>query len=98
MNENFTNNKHNHLVAAAAQFLNGRSQLNEDLKPAKTPLARKAIEAVANCDQDEMEDFLYSFHNHLEFGERDNEINDVTYDEVSKHILNAAKVWKERFD
>jgi hypothetical protein len=60
---------------------------------AKFPLAKKAMEAVRNLDEDEMEDFLFALDSFFEEGEMSDYKESSN---ISALIYKAAQIWKNR--
>jgi hypothetical protein len=91
----FDNYKNDSLVSAAATILEGKTP-DETLKEyysAKFPLAKKAMEAVGNLDEDEMEDFLFALDSFFEEGEMSDYKESSN---ISALIYKAAQIWKNR--
>jgi hypothetical protein len=87
-------------VAAIGPYkkLAEESDLYEDITlqekyTAKFPLAKKAIEAVGNLDEDEMEDFLFALDSFFEEGEMSDYKESSN---ISALIYKAAQIWKNR--
>jgi 5'-3' exonuclease len=60
---------------------------------AKFPLAKKAMEAVRNLDEDEMEDFLFALDGYFDGGESSGYKESSN---ISALIYKAAQIWKNR--
>lgn len=60
---------------------------------AKFPLAKKAIEAVRNLDEDELEDFLFALDGYFDEGESSGYKESSN---ISALIYKAAQIWKKR--
>jgi hypothetical protein len=91
----FDNYKNDSLVSAAATILEGKTS-DETLKEyytAKFPLTKKAMEAVHNLDEDEMEDFLFALDSFFEEGEMSDYKESSN---ISALIYKAAQIWKKR--
>jgi hypothetical protein len=84
-------------VAAIGPYkkLAEESDLYEDitLQEYLFPLAKKAIEAVRNLDEDEMEDFLFALDSFFEEGEMSDYKESSN---ISALIYKAAQIWKNR--
>jgi hypothetical protein len=84
-------------VAAVGPYkkLAEESDLYEDitLQEYLFPLAKKAIEAVRNLDEDEMEDFLFALDSFFEEGEMSDYKESSN---ISALIYKAAQIWKNR--
>ena len=93
--QTFDNYKNESLVSAAASVLENKTPA-ETLKEhynAKFPLAKKAMEAVRNLDEDEMEDFLFALDSFFEEGEMSDYKESSN---ISALIYKAAQIWKNR--
>jgi hypothetical protein len=93
----FDNYKNDSLVSAAATILEGKTH-DECLQEAQSakfqfPLAKKAMEAVRNLDEDELEDFLFALDSFFEEGEMSDYKESSN---ISALIYKAAQIWKNR--
>jgi hypothetical protein len=87
----FDNYKNDSLVSAAATILEGKTL--QEYYTAKFPLAKKAMGAVSNLDEDEMEDFLFALDSFFEEGEMSDYKESSN---ISALIYKAAQIWKNR--
>ncbi len=90
----FDNYKNDSLVSAAATILEGKTH-DETLKEyysAKFPLAKKAMEAVRNLDEDELEDFLFALDGYFDGGESSGYKESSN---ISALLYKAAQIWKK---
>ena len=60
---------------------------------AKFPLAKKAMEAVRNLDEDELEDFLFALDGYFDGGESSGYKESSN---ISALLYKAAQIWKNR--